>query len=178
MNHLSLGLPLRVDRYGPLVVVTHGKPHTEIHPDVWRSLVRDKYLDMGSRVEVVPRSCVRLLWKRDMGEKPFPGFYAFRAYTRGRSVVLLSDWTETTQSLTWLLLHELTHVQVNSNPMLDRALRSVERPVDYLTSDEAHEEWPEEQLANLSADQLAPRYASRPGLNRVWWRSRVSNQIS
>lgn len=169
---------MRVDNYGPLTVVTHGKPDVEIPSLVWQALVRDKYLDMGVRVEVVPRSCVRLLWKRDMGLKPFPGFYAFRAYTRDRDVVILSDWTETSQSLIWLLLHELTHVQVNNTPMLDRALRSIERPVNYLTSDEAHESWPEEKLANLSADQLAPRYASRPGLNRIWWRSRLSDQVS
>lgn len=88
-------------------------------------------------------------------------------------MVLLSDLTETTQSLTWLLLHELAHVEVNQTSLLDAALRSIPRPKDYLTNDEAHEAWPEEQLANLVADRLSSRLGSRPGLNRLWWRQRV-----
>jgi hypothetical protein len=57
--------------------------------------------------------------------------------------------------------------------MLDKAFSSVPRPANYLTSDAAHERYPEEQMANLVADQLAPHFDSRPGLNRIWWRRRV-----
>ena len=113
---------------------------------------------------------------RGHGRQAIPGTYAFRGYTRGNRVVLLSDATETPASLTWLLLHELAHVQVNNAPMLDKAFSSVPRPANYLTSDAAHERYPEEQMANLVADQLAPHFDSRPGLNRIWWRRRVRSR--
>jgi hypothetical protein len=124
-------------------------------------------------IEVVPREAVQQLWRRDFGRSPFPGTYAFRAFTRGNHVRLLADRTETRASLTWLLLHELAHFAVNQEPLLDQALRSVPKPAGYLTNDKAHEAWPEEHLANLVADQLAPRVGSRPGLDRLWWRRRV-----
>jgi len=124
-------------------------------------------------VEIVPRQAVRQLWRRDFGRARFPGDYAFRAFTRDDHVRLLSDGTETQASLTWLLLHELAHFAVNQEPLMDTALRSVPKPAGYLTNDAAHERWPEEQLANLVADQLAPRVGSRPGLDRLWWRRRV-----
>jgi len=170
---MSLGVSKTTRSFGPVTVVAHGQPAVQIPAQVWASLARGSYLDTHVCVELIPRRLVRRLWARDMGGKPFPGYYAFRAYTRGRRVVLLSDHTETPQSLTWLLLHELAHVQVNGSPLLDRALRSIPKPRGYLTSDAAHEAWPEEGLANLVADQLAPRFGSRPGLNRIWWRSRV-----
>lgn len=124
-------------------------------------------------VEIVPRQAVRQLWRRDFGRARLPGDYAFRAFTRDDHIRLLSDSTETQASLTWLLLHELAHFAVNQEPLMDTALRSVPKPAGYLTSDAAHERWPEEQLANLVADQLAPRVGSRPGLDRLWWRRRV-----
>lgn len=169
---MSLGLPFRSRSEGGFTVVTHGAPSVSIPDAVWLALSRS-YPGMKVLVEVVPRPFVRQLWSRDMGVKPFPGYYAFRAYTRGDRVVLLSDAAETPQSLTWLLLHELAHVEVNRASLLDAALRSIPRPKDYLTSDEAHESWPEERLANLVADELSPRFGSRPGLNRLWWRERV-----
>jgi hypothetical protein len=128
-------------------------------------------------IEVIPRSAVRQLWQRDFGSAAFPGQYAFRAFTRGHHVRLVSDHTETPASLTWLLLHELAHVLVNESPMLDEALRSVPKPEGYLTNDAAHEAWPEEQLANLVANQFACRVGSRPGLDRLWWRRRVQRLV-
>ncbi len=172
---MSLGVSRTRLSFGPITVISHGQPAVQIPAQVWSSLAGQSYLDTHVFVELIPRRLVRRLWARDMGGKPFPGYYAFRAYTRGRRVVLLSDHTETPQSLTWLLLHELAHVQVNGSPLLDRALRSVPKPRDYLTSDAAHEAWPEEKLANLVADQLAPQFGSRRGLSRIWWRSRVQS---
>jgi hypothetical protein len=158
---------------GRLTVLTHGPPDVVIPLPVWQKLASGPYLDKPVLVEVVPRSLVRELWARDMGSKPFPGAYAFRAYTRGCKVVLLSDATETAQSLVWLLLHELAHVQVNDRPLLEEAFRSTPRPPGYVSNDEAHEAWPEERFANQMADALAPSFGSRPGLNRLWWRTRT-----
>jgi hypothetical protein len=169
----SLGVQAVSRRFGPLTVTIHGQPATLIPDQVWASLAHGPYLSTGVSVEIVPRGLVRELWWRDQGAKSFPGDYAFRAYTRGNRVVLLSDATETPESLTWLLLHELAHVGVNASPYLQRAFRSRKRPAQYMTDDEAHERWPEEQLANHVADQLAPHFGSRPGLDRLWWRARV-----
>jgi hypothetical protein len=169
----SLGVPIQNSRMGKIVVTVHGQPTTLIPRAIWAKLAHGPYLNTVVHVELVPRHLVRRLWSRDMGSKPFPGQYAFRGYTRGNRIILLSDATETPASLTWLLLHELSHVQINNAPILDRALRSIPKPRDYLTSDVAHGQWPEEQLANRVADQLAPHFDSRPGLNRIWWRRRT-----
>ncbi len=136
-----------------------------------------RWLTEPVTIEVVPRAAVRQLWRRDNGGSRFPGHYAFRAYTRDHHVRLVSDGTETSASLTWLLLHELAHVLVNESPMLNEALRSVPKPRGYLTSDAAHEAWPEEKLANLVADQFSCRVGSRPGLDRLWWRRRVERLV-
>ncbi len=166
-------VPVSTVKLGRLTVLTHGQPDVAIPVAVWHKLASGPYLDKPLLVEIVPRSLVAELWSRDMGSKPFPGRYAFRAYTRGCRVVLLSDATETPQSLVWLLLHEMAHVQVNERPLLDEAFRSIPRPVGYVSSDEAHEAWPEERFANQMADILAPAFGSRPGLNRLWWRTRT-----
>ena len=133
-----------------------------------------KLLTAPALVELVPRRLVQQLWLRDFGNSPFPGLYAFRAFTRDDHIRMLSDWTETPQSLTWLLIHELAHFAVNQEPLLDRALRSIPKPAKYLTDDHAHGEWLEEKLANAVADQLAPSVGSSAGLNRLWWRRRVN----
>ena len=168
-----LSVPVQRVKLGCLTVLSHAGLAVPIPDAVWHKLATGPYLDRPLLVELVPRLLVQELWARDMGTRPFPGVYAFRAYTRDQRVVLLSDPTETPQSLVWLLLHELAHVQVNSRPLLDEAFRSVPRPTGYLTSDEAHEAWPEERFANQMADILAPAFGSRPGLNRIWWRSRT-----
>ena len=124
-------------------------------------------------VELYPRSAVRDLWSKNMPGRQFPGDYAFRAWTRGDRITILADSTETPGSILWVLAHELTHADINRAPFMDIALRSIPRPDGYERDDKAHEAWPEEQIANLVADQWAPRLGARPGLNRLWWRRRV-----
>lgn len=170
---MSLGAPVKVSSVGQLRLVIHGAP--EVLPPI-RALALIgslPYPHTAVTVELVPRILVHRLWARDFPGKPFPGEHAFRAYTRDAHVVILVDKTETQQSLIWLLLHELSHVAVNGAPALDAAFRSVPRPNGYLTSDAAHESWPEEQFANAVADRMAPLLGSQPGLNRLWWRQRT-----
>jgi hypothetical protein len=133
-----------------------------------------KALGVPASVEYIPRTMVESVWERDHpGGDPFPGRYAFRAYTRGDQVRMFVDSTETPQSALWLLVHELAHIAVDSNDLLDLAYRSFPRPPGYRTNDAAHEAWPEEQLANDVADQWGQRLGYPPGLNRLWWRKRV-----
>ena len=134
----------------------------------------EEHLRIPVVVEWVPRAWVRALWERDNPGKPFPGMYAFRAYSRGPSTKILVDHTETKESALWVLLHELAHTQLETSPLISAAYRSVPRSSSYVTSDAQHEAWPEEQLANLVANQWATSLGSRPGLDRAWWRRRVN----
>ena len=132
-----------------------------------------KHIAAPVEIEIFHRREVRRLWAKNMPNRPYPGDYAFRAWTRGSHVTILVDDTETPGSVLWVIAHELTHADINKAPFLDIALRGIPKPERYEHEDQAHEAWPEEQIANLVADQWAPRLGSRPGLNRLWWRERV-----
>ncbi len=128
-----------------------------------------------TKVEYVPRSQVRSVWARDHGGAAMPlAPFDFRAYARPSRTTLFVDSTETQESATWLLLHELAHIELGRNKLLRQAFRSVPKPRAYLTSDTAHESHPEEQLANQVADSWAQQLGIRPGLNRLWWRRQVN----
>ena len=128
-------------------------------------------------VEYAPRSMLEAIWQRDHGS-PLPvDRYAFRAYARGGRAVLFVDETETPASATWLLLHELAHLDLPNSRLLFRAYRSVDKPDGYLTDDVAHEAHPEEQMANLVADQVLPTLGYPAGrYDRLWWRRRVASR--
>lgn len=152
------------------------------HPDAraWvpSSAVLSKLACMLSRdltVEYWPRRMVGAIWARDHDGQPLPvDPYAFRAYSRNGKATLFVDNTETEPSATWLLLHELGHLELPGARLVHRAYRSVPRPANYLTSDEGHEAHAEEQLANTVANQVFPMLgypAAR--YDRLWWRQRV-----
>lgn len=117
------------------------------------------------------------IWSRDHGGQPLPirKPYAFRAYSSNGRAVLFVDPTETRASTLWLLLHELAHLEVGNAGLLRDAYRSIPKPPDYLHSDDAHESYPEEQLANLVATRMLVELGlpARP-LDRRWWRQRVN----
>ena len=126
-------------------------------------------------VEYVPRSRVADVWARDHSGAPFTlNPFNFRAYARGGRTTLFVDPTETQDSATWLLLHELAHIELSRSKMLKHAYRSIPKPKGYLTSDVAHESHPEEKLANQVANSWAAYVGIRPGLDRHWWRRRVN----
>ena len=126
-------------------------------------------------VEYVPRSQVHRVWARDHGGQPFPlNPYDFRAYARSGRTTIFVDPTETQQSATWLLLHELAHIELGRNKMLRGAYRRIPKSKNYLTSDRAHEAHPEEQLANQVANSWAPHIGIPTGLDRLWWRKQVN----
>lgn len=100
--------------------------------------------------------------------------YAFRAFARGKQIVLFDDATETRSSLLWLLLHEIGHIWVTRTPKLRRQFRSTSLPSGYMTSDSAHESSPEEQFANMMADNWYKEFSGQSGsFHRLWWRDRV-----
>lgn len=158
--------PLRIQH-----VVHPGTERWVPSPEVTRRL--SELMKLPVVVEWIPRSWISQLWARDFAGKPFPGNYAFRAYSRGQNTKILVDDTETPESATWLLLHELAHTQLPTEPRLVEGYRNQPRPARYLQTDEGHEAAPEEQLANATADHWATKLGSRPGLNRTWWRQRA-----
>ena len=132
------------------------------------------------RVVVYPRRMVREVWNHEMEGKPFSMKpYAFRAFARGNMIVVFDDKTETKDSLLWLLLHEIAHIFVTRTPKLRRQFRSRSLPSGYMTSDSAHESSPEEQFANMMADQWYKEFFGHSGsFHRLWWRRRVLNTMA
>jgi hypothetical protein len=128
-------------------------------------------------VTIHPRRNVARIWEKDHGKAMFTHPYAFRAYTRGNQSRLFTDETETPDSMLWLLLHELAHVELGRNPFLKAAYRKLPKPPGYLTSDTAHEAHPEEQFANLVANQWFSHLTGEPCIyDRLWWRKRVNRR--
>ena len=129
-------------------------------------------------LRVFPRRMVKTVWADEQPSVSFPKkSYAFRAFARGNQITLFDDDTETSQSLSWLLLHEMAHVMVTRTDKLRTHFRSIERPVGYMVSDSAHESSPEEQFANMMADQWFKEFYGKPGsFHRVWWRKQVTGK--
>lgn len=129
------------------------------------------------QVQIWPRSQLLRVWAQDNPGKPLPGgSHGFRAYTRDRVVKVFVDPTETRDSVLWLLHHELAHVGVTQTPGLVRSLRRAPRPAGYPHDDEAHECHPEERHANAVADAWMALLGRPEGLDRLWWRKRVSGR--
>jgi hypothetical protein len=125
------------------------------------------------RIDLYPRSALPALWERDYGESYALDSHAFRGWSDARHVTLLADETETPDSIAWLLAHELAHIELGRTPSLREHYRSIPKPIGYLSSDSAHEAWPEEGLANEMADDLMRELELVPGRDRFWWRRRV-----
>jgi hypothetical protein len=156
-------------------LTVHAAPGTErwaLRPESAQKLAC--MLSRDATIHFWPRRSVRQVWERVHGE-PMPELppYAFRAWSNGDTAHVFVDDTETPESARWLVLHELAHLDLAGAPLLHNAYRSIPRPSGYLRYDAVHEAQPEEQMANLVADQLAALIGSRPGLDRTWWRRRV-----
>jgi len=142
-----------------------------------RELVNHFSNQVGGKVwlKVFPRRMVKTVWNFEKPITPFPPKkYAFRAFAKGSQITLFDDNTETKESLSWLLLHELAHVMVTRNKKLRIHFRTIDKPEGYLISDAAHESSPEEQFANMMADRWFKEWYNKPGsYHRLWWRKRV-----
>jgi hypothetical protein len=125
-------------------------------------------------VEIHPRADVDRVWADEHEGAALPvDRYAFRAFANGRRAVLFVDASETRDSVLWLLVHELTHLELPQSRLLEEVYRNRERDPAYLHSDEAHEADLEERFANQIADAMMARIGRPTGLDRRWWRSRV-----
>ncbi len=103
--------------------------------------------------------------------------YAFRAWAEPRTgnVHVLVDNTETPESVTWLLLHELAHHELRASPFVAGALAQTIRHPRYMTDDDAHQADPEERIADWIATRWFRQLGYPPPLrrDRHWWRARV-----
>lgn len=132
------------------------------------------------QVHYWPRAQLGEVWRCTHGGRDVPTSrpYAFRAWANANVVHILVDETETPESIVWLTLHELAHVELGCAPLIAQAYRSIPKHPDYLSDDAAHDERPEEQMADLVADQLAPLLGSRAGYGRRWWRPRTEAALA
>jgi len=141
------------------------------------NLATNAFNRVGNKIHlrIFPRRMVKTVWEYEKPLTPFPmKKYAFRAFARGSQITIFDDNTETKDSLSWLLLHEMAHVWVTRTPNLKEQFRSIKKPNGYLTSDAAHESSPEEQFANMMADQWFKEWYNRSGsFHRIWWRKQV-----
>jgi hypothetical protein len=131
-------------------------------------------LSRDVRVDYWPRSSVRQVWLRRHGEPLTVDPWSFRAWSAGDRATLFVDGSETYESALWLLLHELAHLDLISSTLLSRAYRSAKKPPGYLSSDQAHESYPEEQMANFVATTTLSLIGhSSFAYDRPWWRRRL-----
>ena len=135
-------------------------------------------------VHLYPRRELERAWADGHGGHRPPAFrpYQFRAWATpdlGR-VTILVDRTETPASVTWVLLHELAHHELRASPFVQGALDATVRHKAYMTNDRAHQEDPEERIA----DWVATRWFRRLGfprpwrLDRMWWRRRLNRHAA
>ncbi len=132
------------------------------------------------RLHYWPRTRLRDVWRRTHGGRDVPVSrpYAFRGWASGSDIHILVDWTETAASIVWLTLHELAHVELACAPLIAQAYRNMPKSSRYLCDDEEHDARPEEQMADLVADELAALVGGTPGLNRRWWRRRADAMLA
>lgn len=115
---------------------------------------------------------------------PFPGHNIFRAWSSHdeKSIVIFKDEVETEESLIWLLIHELTHLEIRLAPWLliysglfyeaENIRKNLNVSLhDYCQmireNDDLHENDPEEKLCNYVATTLVGK-----SYDRHWWRER------
>jgi len=96
--------------------------------------------------------------------------YTYRAITKEDGAHLLADATETSESLAWLLMHELGHQVIRTSPIVKEALKEG-RPREktlHTADDRYHQIDPEERLVDGFATALIGKR-----LDRDWWRKRT-----
>ena len=105
--------------------------------------------------------------------RPADSDFRYRAVNTGNETTILVGPTETPASVKWSVLHEMAHASLNHWPEAADVIRSIPKPENYATNDDAHASVWEEQIADACADHLAPSMGTLPGLNRKWWRAKL-----
>lgn len=114
----------------------------------------------------------------------YPGDDAFRAWCRTsqREIFIFVDECENDDSIIWLIMHELTHIDIHHSNIMnfflgiqrDQWLKNIKlSPDDYfsptmMNRDELHEADPEEQVCN----NVASTFLCGKTYDRAWWRKR------
>jgi hypothetical protein len=156
------------------------------HPEVYKWMPSreiicklGKFMHKPMCIRVFPRDMVFEVYD---SEHPCPldpdGYYKFRAYTSGTKATVFVDDTETPESLLWVILHELAHMEMRASRYLLKAYTAA-TPPDYNESDEAHERDPEEKMANFIATEwLGQLGYDKICYSRPWWRTRVDQKCT
>lgn len=167
-------------------IYTDSKLKIVAHPEAYRWMPpRDIIQKLGQFmhkemcIRIFPRDMIFEVYNDEhpacLGEEDY---YKFRAYTSGSKATVFVDETETPDSVLWVILHELAHMDMKASSYLYKAYTWA-TPEDYNESDEAHERDPEEQMANLVATKWLGRLGREEFCySRPWWRARVETHCS
>lgn len=121
---------------------------------------------------------------------PFPGNDIFRAWNdhESKTVIIFDDEAETGDSLFWIMVHELAHLELRTSKWLlnftaidCETNRLIEKlgisKQGYLKlireNDDMHESDPEEAFCNRVATEIC----GGDFLGRKWWRERRKEEI-
>lgn len=163
---------------GRLQILSHPEAYKWMPPrDIIEKLGQFMHKEMCIRI--FPRDMIFEVYNSEhptcLGEDDY---YKFRAYTSGTKATVFVDETETADSVLWVILHELAHMDMKASSYLYKAYTWA-TPEDYNESDEAHERDPEEQMANLVATKWLGKLGREEFCySRPWWRSRVEAHCS
>lgn len=107
--------------------------------------------------------------------------YSYRAWCDywNNYILLLTDDTETPESLEWVFWHELAHAACRAAPLFEKAMSKKNRANNFKSgdahkNDELHEMCAEEQFVN----EVATAMMDGKFLNRIWWRQRVNAHLA
>lgn len=119
-------------------------------------------------------------------QSPFKGNNSYRALTHTKhkkTFIFLND-KETIDSILWVFLHELTHINILHNEYLNKIcktnfnkilvqnnIKTIQEYESKLDDDNFHELFMEEQLANNFATEIIGF-----NYNRIWWRNQLKKE--
>ena len=127
-------------------------------------------------------------WKQNnyLKSKSFPGNDVFRAWSipAERKSIIFQDQAETELSIFWLIIHEITHVKLQTEWFLLFNVINIERNIllkelnytinDYLDKGMRDDNFRNSEPEEILCDRVANAIIGEV-LDRNWWKNRINN---
>ena len=127
-------------------------------------------------------------WKQNnyLKSKSFPGNDVFRAWSipAERKSIIFQDQAETELSIFWLIIHEITHVKLQTEWLLLFNVINIERNIllkelnysmnDYLDKGMRDDNFRNSEPEEILCDRVANAIIGEV-LDRNWWKNRINN---
>ena len=127
-------------------------------------------------------------WTQDNYFKsiPFPGNNVFRAWSKPteNKIIIFQDQAETELSIFWLIIHEITHVKLQTEWSLLFNVINIEKnnllkELNYTINDYLDKGMRDDNFRNSEPEEiLCDRVANAiigEVLDRNWWKNRINN---